>query len=138
MTRASTQLPGSDDQLKRLIAAAHDDLPKPDNHRLMVIEQQLAEKLDSVGGGTRSSKWIWLIAGTLMAGSATAAWWVNVSWRNETESVLQSDRVPLPAPAAATSNSPDTDHVAVQPPAGQNQNSVKDQRPTTIYRRELR
>lgn len=94
MTQAHTQLP-DDDQLKKLVAAVHDNLPEPDNHRLMVIEQQLTEKIEK-DVGKSPSKWIWLLAGVLMAGSATAALWIGESfWFDRGEVVKPKVEIPL-------------------------------------------
>ena len=99
MTQATAHTP-DDDQLKKRIASAYDDLPQPDNHRLMVIEQQLAGRIKTGGAGKRSSKWVWLFTAALFAGSATAAWWVGESyWFDRDKEVELKIEIPLSSEA---------------------------------------
>jgi len=105
MMQATIHAP-DDDQLKKWIASSFDVLPQPDNHRLMVIEQQLTDRLETRGVGKRLSKWVWLLAGVLIAGSATATWWVGESyWFDRSEEAEQKIEIPLSADADKSAGS---------------------------------
>lgn len=143
MIKTPTQLP-DDGQLEKLVATAFDALPQADSHRLAVIEKQLIEKMAPRRYGKRSALWIWLVVGAMLAGTATATWWVgdyNFVEKSDTEqTVLPVEKV--------LEDSVDSGKNTKQPPVADAEsveyeseasehNSKQRKRPKVIYRRQI-
>lgn len=123
------------EELTRLIHAAYEALPAPDEERLAAVNERLQAQAQRRAGMPRRRRqgwyWLWLL---LAGGTAAAAWWVNEyinveqeSARTERQEVMQS-------------SAPSGDSRAERPPDRNKDQDEKqmhfEQRSPVIYKRE--
>ncbi|MEE8262932.1 MAG: hypothetical protein V3R83_10760 [Gammaproteobacteria bacterium] len=144
MTTPSLQAP-SGRAFERMIRAAYEGMPAPDNSRILQICDELAMHHRPPARPVhprqrKTSELPWWLVGLLLAGAATAGWWAGSSLQDKAKpepAILGDEETPIQKGVKAPVAEPDRDQeVKAQPEPPDGDAHLEKKRSPVIYQRE--